>query len=352
MFQGASSRNPTPTRGGSTLSDRSFQQQQQQLSPQQQKQQQQHNQKATSLRRQHDDTRRERKLPTFMLTSRVEAMRTAGGKSGSAEAPYKVTPWRMRERMKTVQVAIVMCLNIGTDPPDVVKTPPYARDECWIDPLSLPPQKAIERIGQTLQSQYERWQARARYKQCLDPTVEDIKKLCLGLRRSARDERVLFHYNGHGVPRPTQNGEIWVFNKDFTQYIPLSVYELQRWIGNPAIYVFDCSCASLLLPLFQSFMDHQEAVLKEQMDRNNDATSTQKDSTNQHANQHQQHQQNQQRQQKNGSRDSNKKTDFEQASARIRDCIVLCATSAKGTLPTNPDFPADIFTACLTVSSD
>lgn len=24
---------------------------------------------------------------------------------------------------------------------------------------------------------------------------------------------MLFHYNGHGVPKPTVNGEIWVFNK-------------------------------------------------------------------------------------------------------------------------------------------
>ena len=29
----------------------------------------------------------------------------------------------------------------------------------------------------------------------------------------AQNEHVLFHYNGHGVPKPTQNGEIWVFNK-------------------------------------------------------------------------------------------------------------------------------------------
>lgn len=28
-----------------------------------------------------------------------------------------------------------------------------------------------------------------------------------------QNEHVLFHYNGHGVPKPTQNGEIWVFNK-------------------------------------------------------------------------------------------------------------------------------------------
>ena len=186
-------------------------------------------------------------------------------------------------------------------------------------------------------SRYERWQARARYKQCLDPTIEDIKKLCLSLRRNARDERVLFHYNGHGVPRPTQNGEIWVFNKDFTQYIPLSVYELQRWMGNPAIYVFDCSCSSLLLPLFQSFMDHQEAVLHEQVDRTALSSPTTQESKNDQKTTEQAKQQQQ------------AKIDLEQATAKIRDCIVLCATTAKGTLPTNPDFPADIFTACLTV---
>lgn len=59
--------------------------------------------------------------------------------------------------------------------------------------------QALENIGKALQAQYERWQPRARYKQCLDPTVEDVKKLCLSLRRNAREERVLFHYNGHGV---------------------------------------------------------------------------------------------------------------------------------------------------------
>lgn len=75
------------------------------------------------------------------------------------------------------------------------------------------PQKALEMIGGSLQKQYERWQPRARYKQTLDPTIDDVKKLCNSLRRNAKEERVLFHYNGHGVPKPTANGEIWVFNK-------------------------------------------------------------------------------------------------------------------------------------------
>lgn len=153
--------------------------------------------------------------------------------------------WRMKERMKTVSVALVVCLNVGVDPPDVMKTQPCARKECWIDPMSLNPQKAVETIGTSLQRQYERWQPKARYRLSLDPTYDEVKRLTNNLRRSARDERVLFHYNGHGVsnsnsrhenmimklyiqvPKPTTNGEIWVFNRSFTQYIPLSIFELQ-----------------------------------------------------------------------------------------------------------------------------
>ncbi|CAI7783797.1 unnamed protein product [Closterium sp. NIES-54] len=90
----------------------------------------------------------------------------------------------------------------------------------------------------------------ARYKVQLDPTVEEVKKLCLTCRRNAKAERVLFHYNGHGVPKPTGNGEIWVFNKTYTQYIPLSVYELDSWLASPSIYVFDCSAAGMIINAF------------------------------------------------------------------------------------------------------
>lgn len=34
-------------------------------------------------------------------------------------------------QIKTVSVALVLCLNVGVDPPDVVKTNPCARMECW-----------------------------------------------------------------------------------------------------------------------------------------------------------------------------------------------------------------------------
>ena len=46
-------------------------------------------------------------------------------------------------------------------------------------------------IAKALQAQYECWQPRARYKLCLDPTLEDVKKACIALRRShtGKDER-------------------------------------------------------------------------------------------------------------------------------------------------------------------
>ncbi len=87
--------------------------------------------------------------------------------------------------------------------------------------------------------------------------MEEVKKLCVSLRRNAKDERVLFHYNGHGVPKPTSNGEIWVFNKNYTQYIPLSIYELQTWMGSPSIYVFDCSAAGLIIQWFNHFAEQR-----------------------------------------------------------------------------------------------
>ncbi|CAG8629193.1 5036_t:CDS:2 [Dentiscutata erythropus] len=62
-----------------------------------------------------------------------------------------------------------------------------------------------------------------------------MEKFCTNLRKSAKEERVLLHYNGHGVPKSTPSGEIWCFN--FTQYIPVSLGDLQSWLGSLCIYV-------------------------------------------------------------------------------------------------------------------
>lgn len=50
----------------------------------------------------------------------------------------------------------------------------------------MSPPKALETIGNNLHKQYDRWQPRARYKQSLDPTGEEVKKLCTTMRRNAK----------------------------------------------------------------------------------------------------------------------------------------------------------------------
>ena len=110
-----------------------------------------------------------------------------------------VFEWRLENKMRTVACALCMCLNIGTDPPGVDRPFPCATLECWIDPAALqPPAKSLELIGNTLQSQYMRLQPKARFEQLLDPTSGAVKRMAIALRRHSKNERILFHYNGHG----------------------------------------------------------------------------------------------------------------------------------------------------------
>ena len=242
-----------------------------------------------------------------------------GERAGTSEASEGlVSKWRPKERLKTTAVALVICLNIGVDPPDIVKVSPCARLECWIDPLSMQPQKALEAIGKSLQAQYERWQPRAKYRVSLDPTLEDVKKLCVSYRRTAKSERVLFHYNGHGVPKPTLNGEMWVFNKSYTQYIPLSVYDLQTWLGKPSIYVLDCPNAGTLMNAFENFalQRYQESAGVQVMVQHPP-----------------------------GRKAPPRSAELRTA---MLDVILLGACGMNETLPQNASLPADLFTSCLT----
>ena len=232
-----------------------------------------------------------------------------GGKPKDEDHTHPSLDWRMRDRLKTVSAALMLCLNIGVDPPDVVKTNPTASLECWTDPTSPSSAntKVMEAIGKALQTQYETLSIRTRYKQYLDPSVEETKKCCVSLRRNSRDERVLFHYNGHGVPLPTQSGEVWYFNRNYTQYIPVSLYDLQSWLAGPSIYVLDVSHAGNVIMNFDRFIEKHETE---------NAEALQKD-----------------------------------PNAQVQtygDNILLAACGKSESLPTNPELPADLFTSCLT----
>ncbi|RDW61312.1 putative wd repeat-containing protein mip1 protein [Coleophoma crateriformis] len=220
---------------------------------------------------------------------------------------FVLQDWRMKDRLKTVSAALAICLNIGVEPPDQLKTTPGAKLEAWQDPTQPPVQKALESIGKSLQAQYESLAIRTRYKQYLDPSVEETKKFCVSLRRNAKEERVLFHYNGHGVPKPTSSGEIWVFNKNYTQYIPVSLYDLQTWLQAPTFFVWDCSDAGNILNNFERF------VVKHEEEEEEKAVQ-----------------------------------DPNYVKVSHRPFIHLAACNTRENLPTNPNLPADIFTACLT----
>ena len=49
--------------------------------------------------------------------------------------------------MKTVSAALVMCLNIGVDPPDLVKTIQTSKLECWVNQMTVSPQKALDQVN-------------------------------------------------------------------------------------------------------------------------------------------------------------------------------------------------------------
>lgn len=225
-----------------------------------------------------------------------------------------IADWKvMKERQKTISAVLVLCLNLGVDPPDVMKTYPCAKYEAWCDPSSFADtKKAIESIGKSLQSQYETLSLRTRFKQSLDPCVEDVKRFCNTLRRNAKDERILFHYNGHGVPQPTTSGEIWVFNRGYTQYIPISLYDLQTWLGAPVIFVFDCNSAGNIVHNFKKFV-------QKRIDDDNE-----------------------------GNHDSSAPS----PTSAYLDCIQLAACKSNELLPMSPELPADLFTCCLTCPID
>lgn len=221
----------------------------------------------------------------------------------------QMTPWRASpSKLKTHNAALVLCLNIDVDPPDVVKTNPCAVMECWVDPHSMPSFKALEIIGTNLRHQFEGLSPKIMYKAFLDPSDNELRDGCIKARQQAKDDAVLFYYNGHGVPKPTPSGELWCFNKNYTQYIPVSLQELQRCLGTPCVYIWDCSSAGHLLNNFITFAKRLDADAF-------DNTGSLPDPP-------------------------------------FADAIQLAACLADEQLPSCPELPADLFTSCLTSPID
>ncbi|RDB29372.1 Target of rapamycin complex 1 subunit mip1 [Hypsizygus marmoreus] len=237
---------------------------------------------------------------------------TCGNPTPGPPWSSKPIPWRGSPpgRIKTAYAALVLCLNIDVDPPDVIKTNPCAVLECWVDPHTMPSHKALEAIGSNLHHQFEGLSAKVSYKPILDPSHDDLKRFCQTSRRQAKDDAVLFYYNGHGVPKPTASGELWCFNRDYTQYIPVSLQELQNWLGSPCVYIWDCSAAGNLLMNFNIFAERRDHEVNMM----------------------------------HGG--------YADGAQPLMNSIQLAACAANEQLPSCPELPADVFTSCLTSPID
>ena len=120
--------------------------------------------------------------------------------------------------------------------------------------------------------------------------------------------------------------QIWVFNNEYTQYMPLPLLELQALLGQPTLFVFDCCSAGNVMPFFIPDGESADGAM----------------SAIRHAN--------------FSTHASGRCLDEERGhvsypspgSPMSRQWIVLCACGPNESLPTSPDVPADLFTACLT----
>lgn len=148
----------------------------------------------------------------------------------------------------------------------------------------------------------------------------------MALRRRAKDDSVLLHFNGHGVPRPTANGELWVFNKNFTQYLPASIYDIQTWVGSPSIFVYDCSGAGVIVDCFKTFALKRERG--EEGRGGGQAVGFAQISS--HSPEY--------------LRKAGRAGAGRTVVQPLKECMQLAACREHETLPTDPAYPADLFT--------
>ncbi|KAJ1923017.1 Target of rapamycin complex 1 subunit kog1 [Tieghemiomyces parasiticus] len=261
----------------------------------------------------------------------------------SLDRSFRLFDWRLTDKTPAYGAILAVCLRIGIDPPDIIKPLVCAKLEAWIDPFAEPAHQALSRIGQNLQKQYEFLNQNLKYRLLMDPTIEDTKRQTIVMRRSAKGSRVLFHYNGHGVPMPTKNGDIWVFNSNYTQYMPVSVQDIQIWLGSPGIFVYDCSAAGNILEAFVKHAKRKDlewlAAVCAQEERSIHGQSPADTGT-----------------APPPASSSSSSTRNGGSSSRVPPLASLphshsvhfAACRGEEQLPTSPNLPADVFTTCMT----
>lgn len=287
-----------------------------------------------------------------------------------------------KPKINTLQGGIFICLNTTIDPPDLPRMGnPRAISEGWINPYEHRGThiQAASLVADIICKQYKSITLKTNFKPFPDAIIDDIKKVLNQWRRNYRDtlnstgvtNRYLFHYNGHGVPAPTESGELWVFNRHYSQYIPVPVSDLQTWLGAPLVFVFDCSKAGYLVNCFkqsaQLKIDNYNDYMKQMQEQQNNPKFHNMDNQQQqnHYRQHLDHydsdglyynDNDNYSMHTNGNVNQNNNSNMANMSngmhpsnpSYLFDCYQFAACQADELLPTAPELPADLFTCCMT----
>jgi hypothetical protein len=197
---------------------------------------------------------------------------------------------------RTSHGVLFVCLQPGGDPPEHPRISPRAKLEAWID-ASEETAKIVRRgseaVIEALELQYKSLYRDVVFRRCNEATIDDARAALQQMRRKAESGgRLLIHYNGHGMPSATQNGELWFFDARREHFVPFNIVDIAAFAESPAVYVLDCNCAAHALNMWRQSIDPA---------------------------------------QRENSRD-----------------VFLCACAEDQVLPSNPVLPADFFTACLT----
>ena len=247
-----------------------------------------------------------------------------------------------------------MCLGIGIDPPWLIRPRQYPQREAWID-TRRQQQEPCKQITQEVEQQYkEHAQAGASYSSLPDPTVTATLTELKRARYEAQGDRVLVHYNGHGVPAPTRNEGLWMFSDDYGDYVAVQFRSIVEAATAPIIGVFDCNTAGVAVAEYLAELE--DAFGSPTAGSNSSSTAAIRKAGEGGGNGErrrgsdgeEEKEEEEEEEEEEGKEEEEEEEEEEGYVLELDDALLLGACRADEVLPMDPKYPADIFTACLT----
>ncbi|KAJ1719170.1 Target of rapamycin complex 1 subunit kog1, partial [Coemansia biformis] len=133
-----------------------------------------------------------------------------------ALASLQLFEWRVRSDLRTIAGLLAVSLGLGarslSGSPQSRPPPPSLLPvlEAWTNPYTLGAGRKTGKIlGQNLARQFGYVSGSATYKPLVDCDPVRLQQYCVHFRTVAATERLLFYYNGHGMPLPAAGGGVW-----------------------------------------------------------------------------------------------------------------------------------------------